>query len=82
MLNYKSKDGYFDIIEENVGTEIVVTHLFSTPIFDIVDFYTQTTFNSNGDLVYYKNKLGDEINYYEKPITPPRLFIRNKNVSN
>lgn len=76
MINYESKDGYFKISEKFVGVEILVTHLFSTPIFGINDFKTFCLYNKDGLLIEYKNSLDDVIDYRDNPIkqtTKPRL---------
>ena len=82
MLNYTSADGYFDITEEKSENTIKVTYLFSTPIFEIENFTTTSTYDLNGDLIRYENDLGSVIDHSDNPIkalTPPRLHKGHNN---
>ncbi len=68
-MTYRSDDGYFLITEWYKDDYVMVTHIFSTPIFDISPFITECTYTMNGKLIKYSNSLGDEIDYSKKPVT-------------
>jgi len=80
IIEYKSKDGYFDIIEKLLKEVdcVEVTHLFSTVIDGIVGFKTVCLYNMSGQLIKYTNSHGVVIEYKDSPITvlkKPRIFL-------
>jgi len=80
-LTYKSSDDYFTITEKIVNNTVIVRYLFSTPIYGIEGFWSESTYNMKGQLIGYDNAIGDSIDYTEKPvtvITPPRILNGNE----
>jgi len=80
IIEYKSRDGYFDIIEKLLKEVdcVEVTHLFSTVIDGIVGFKTVCLYNMLGQLIKYTNSHGAVIEYKDSPITvltKPRIFL-------
>jgi hypothetical protein len=79
IIEYKSRDGYFDIIEKLLEDThcVEVTHLFSTVIDGIEGFKTVCLYNMSGQLIKYSNSYGTIIEHKDKPITvitKPRMF--------
>jgi len=80
-LTYKSPDDYFTITEKIVNNTVVVRYLFSTPIYGIDGFWSESTYNMNGKLIGYNNTVGDSIDRTEQPVTvltPPRILNGNE----
>jgi hypothetical protein len=80
IIKYKSRDGYFDIIEKfcKVEQQVEVTHLFLTLIDGIENFETVCIYNMSGQLIEYSNSYGTVINYRNEPITvltKPNIFL-------
>jgi len=56
-IKYKSKDNYFDIIEEKFKNYIKVTYIYNTTIYNIKNFKTYYYYNLSGDLIKYNNDI-------------------------